>query len=234
MLLQKFFPGRFPPPLRCGLYAMAAEDIGYRGALRPTSLARTASRLRWLSVKRSRRSPICSRRTRFFFDQVINSPLLVLVQPTCDAGEGEREWRENRRYLRILPSDKSFRISPMPSTHSSFRTIRDLRDLADSELKFVPVSIQQLARTVTEVDSCEKCYPEADISFDWIRRAFVDAKDYIDYILPAHGLCPECGSEIHERRWCTRKEFDFGLFFAPVCASASSFHSTYGRSPQRE
>jgi len=211
---------------------MAAEDIGYRGALRPTSLARTASRLRWLSVKRSRRSPFS--KDTVFFDQVINSPLLVLVQPTCDAGEGEREWRENRRYLRILPSDESFRNSPVPSTHSSFRTIRDLRDLADSELKFVLVSIQQLARTVTEVDSCEKCYPEADISFDWIRRAFVDAKDYIDYILPAHGLCPECGSEIHERRWCTRKEFDFGLFFAPVCASASSFHSTYGRSPQRE
>ena len=26
-----------------------------------------------------------------FFDWVINSPLLVLVQPTCDAGKGERE-----------------------------------------------------------------------------------------------------------------------------------------------
>jgi len=50
----------------------------------------------------------------------------------------------------------------------------DLRDLEDSELRFVPVSIQQLARAVTQVESCEKCYPEAEIPFDWILRAFVD------------------------------------------------------------
>jgi len=78
----------------------------------------------------------------------------------------------------------------------------DLRDLEDSELRFVPVSIQQLARAVTQVESCEKCYPEAEIPFDWILRAFVDANDYVDYILPAPGICPKCRSEIQEKRWC--------------------------------
>jgi hypothetical protein len=75
----------------------------------------------------------------------------------------------------------------------------DLRDLQDSELKFVPVSIQQLARAVTQVESCEKCNPDAEIPFDWILRAFADAKDYVDYILPAPGLCPKCRAEIHEK-----------------------------------
>jgi hypothetical protein len=48
----------------------------------------------------------------------------------------------------------------------------DLHDLEDLELKFVPVSIQQLARAVTQVESCEKCKSEAEIPFDWILRAF--------------------------------------------------------------
>ena len=75
----------------------------------------------------------------------------------------------------------------------------DLRDLADTELKFVPVSIQQLARAVTQMESCEKCNPDAEIPFDWILRAMADAKDYVDYILPAPGLCPKCRAEIHEK-----------------------------------
>jgi len=75
----------------------------------------------------------------------------------------------------------------------------DLRDLEDTELKLVPVSLQQLARAVTQVESCEKCNSEAEIPFDWILRAFADAKDYVDYILPAPGLCPRCRAEIHEK-----------------------------------
>jgi len=75
----------------------------------------------------------------------------------------------------------------------------DHRDLEDSELNFVPVSIQQLARAVTQVMSCEKCNPEAEIPFDWVLRAFADAKDYVDYILPAPGLCPKCKSDTHEK-----------------------------------
>jgi len=55
----------------------------------------------------------------------------------------------------------------------------DLRDMDDTELKFVPVSIQQLARAGTQVKSCEKCNREADIPFDWVLRAFADAKDYV-------------------------------------------------------
>ena len=38
----------------------------------------------------------------------------------------------------------------------------DLRDLENAELRFVPVSIQQLARAVTQVESCEKCNPDAE------------------------------------------------------------------------
>jgi hypothetical protein len=38
----------------------------------------------------------------------------------------------------------------------------DLRDLEDTEVKFVPVSIQQLARAVTQVESCGKCGPEGE------------------------------------------------------------------------
>jgi hypothetical protein len=75
----------------------------------------------------------------------------------------------------------------------------DLRDLNDTELKYVPVSIQQLARAVTQVESYEKCNPDAEIPFYGILRAFADAKDYIDYILPAPGLCPKCRAEIHEK-----------------------------------
>jgi hypothetical protein len=75
----------------------------------------------------------------------------------------------------------------------------DLRDLDDTELKFVPVSIQQLARAVTQVESCEKCNPEAEIPFDWVIRAIADAKEYVDYILPAPGICPKCRAEIHEK-----------------------------------
>jgi hypothetical protein len=44
----------------------------------------------------------------------------------------------------------------------------DLRVLEDTELKFVPVSIHQLARAVTQVESCEKCNPDAEIPFDWV------------------------------------------------------------------
>jgi hypothetical protein len=75
----------------------------------------------------------------------------------------------------------------------------DFRDLQDTEMKYVPVSIQQLARAVTQVDSCEKCNPEAEIPFDWVLRAIADAKDYFDYILPAPGLCPKCRAEIYEK-----------------------------------
>jgi hypothetical protein len=50
-----------------------------------------------------------------------------------------------------------------------------------------------------QVDSCEECNPDAEIPFDWILRAFADAKDYVDYILPAPGLCPKCRAEIHEK-----------------------------------
>ena len=38
-----------------------------------------------------------------------------------------------------------------------------------------------------------------EIPFDWVLRAFADAKDYVDYILPAPGLCPKCRAEIHEK-----------------------------------
>jgi hypothetical protein len=75
----------------------------------------------------------------------------------------------------------------------------ELRHFNDSELKFVPVSIQQLARAVTQVESCEKCNPESKIPFDWVLRALADARDYVDYILPAPGLCPKCRAEIHEK-----------------------------------
>jgi len=75
----------------------------------------------------------------------------------------------------------------------------DLRDLEDSDLKFVPVTLMQLARGVTQVESCENCNPEAGIPFDWILRAIADAKDYVDYILPAPGICPKCRAEIHEK-----------------------------------
>jgi hypothetical protein len=75
----------------------------------------------------------------------------------------------------------------------------DLCDFNDTELKFVPVSIQQLARAVTQVESSENCNPEAEIPFDWILRAFADARGYVDYILPAPGLCPKCRAEIHEK-----------------------------------
>ena len=75
----------------------------------------------------------------------------------------------------------------------------DLRDLEDLELKFVPVSLQQLARAVTQVESCETCNSEAEIPFDWILRTLADAKEYVDYILPAPGLCPRCRAEIHEK-----------------------------------
>jgi hypothetical protein len=47
----------------------------------------------------------------------------------------------------------------------------------DTELKYVPVSIQQLARAVAQLESCEKCNPEAEIPFDWVLRAFADAKE---------------------------------------------------------
>jgi len=73
----------------------------------------------------------------------------------------------------------------------------DLCDREDPELQFVPVSIQQLARA--QVESCEKCNPEAKIPFDWVIRACADAKDYVDYVLPAPGLCPKCGARIHEK-----------------------------------
>lgn len=74
----------------------------------------------------------------------------------------------------------------------------DLRDLNDPELKVVPVTIMQLASAVTQVESCEKRNPEAEIPFHWILRALDDAKDYVEYILPAPGLCPNCRAEIHE------------------------------------
>ena len=68
----------------------------------------------------------------------------------------------------------------------------DLRDLNDTELKYVPVSIQQLTRAVTQVESCEKCNPDAEIPFDWVLRAFANAREYVDYILPTPGLCHFC------------------------------------------
>jgi hypothetical protein len=40
------------------------------------------------------------------FDEVINGPLLMLVQPASDASNDEREWRENRGHLHILTSVK--------------------------------------------------------------------------------------------------------------------------------
>jgi hypothetical protein len=72
-------------------------------------------------------------------------------------------------------------------------------DLHDPELKFVPVTIMQLARAVSQVESCEKCNPDAKIPFDWVLRAFSNALDYVDYILPAPGVCPKCRAEIHEK-----------------------------------
>jgi hypothetical protein len=75
----------------------------------------------------------------------------------------------------------------------------DIRDLENPELKFVPVTIMQLARAVTQVESCEKCNSEAQIPFHWILRTLTNAQDYVDYILPAPGLCPKCRAEIHEK-----------------------------------
>jgi len=110
------------------------------------------------------------------------------------------QW-ESRLLLRSLPGVPGRCKAATVDDDSRLEPINDddLRDLEDSELKFVPVSIQQLARAVTQVESCEKCNSGAEIPFDWILRAFVDAKDYVDYILPAHGLCPKCRSEIHEK-----------------------------------
>ena len=72
-------------------------------------------------------------------------------------------------------------------------------DLHDADLKFVPVTIMQLARAVAQVESCEKRNPDAEFPFDWVLRAFVDSRDYVDYILPAPGVCPKCRAEIHEK-----------------------------------
>jgi len=52
----------------------------------------------------------------------------------------------------------------------------DFRDLENPELQFVPVSIQQLARAVTQVESCEKCNPEVEIPFDWVLRESAKAQ----------------------------------------------------------
>jgi hypothetical protein len=49
------------------------------------------------------------------------------------------------------------------------------------------------------IDSCEACNPDAEIPFDWILRSLADAKDYVDYILPAPGLCPKWRADIHEK-----------------------------------
>ena len=35
------------------------------------------------------------------------------------------------------------------------------------------------------MESCDECNPEAEIPFDWVLRAFADARDYVDYILQA-------------------------------------------------
>ena len=72
-------------------------------------------------------------------------------------------------------------------------------DIHDPDLKFVPVTIMQLARAVAQVESCEKCNPDAEIPFDWVVRAFVNSQDYVDCILPAPGLCPKCRADIHEK-----------------------------------
>src|SRR6516162_2529869 len=38
-----------------------------------------------------------------FFDDVINRPLLIFVQPTCDASNDDGKWSENRGHSGILP-----------------------------------------------------------------------------------------------------------------------------------
>ena len=72
-------------------------------------------------------------------------------------------------------------------------------DIRDPELKFVPVTIMQLARAASQVESCEKCNPDAEIPFDWVLRSLTNAQEYVDYILPAPGICPNCRAEIHEK-----------------------------------
>jgi len=75
----------------------------------------------------------------------------------------------------------------------------DLRDLQDPDLQFVPLTIVQLARAMTQVDSCEKCNPEAEIPFAWVLFLYSNVKNYAEYILPAPGRCPRCQSDIHEK-----------------------------------
>ena len=75
----------------------------------------------------------------------------------------------------------------------------ELHDLGNSERTFVPVTLMQLARAVSQVESCEHCSPEAQIPFHWILRRLTGAQDYADYILPAPGRCPNCRSDIHEK-----------------------------------
>ena len=53
-------------------------------------------------------------------DKIINGPLLMLVQPACDAGNDDRERCENRESYH----QKRAREFSMLSIRSSFRTIR--------------------------------------------------------------------------------------------------------------
>src|SRR6516162_6309502 len=38
-----------------------------------------------------------------FFEEVIQRPLLIFVQPTCDASNDDGKWSENRGHSGILP-----------------------------------------------------------------------------------------------------------------------------------
>jgi hypothetical protein len=43
------------------------------------------------------------------------------------------------------------------------------------------------------------CDLSSRLPFDWVLRAIANAKKYVDYVLPAPGLCPKCKSDIHEK-----------------------------------
>jgi len=98
----------------------------------------------------------------------------------------------------------------------------NLRDLEDSELKFVPISIQQLA-----CDSGGKLREVQRRSRRPVRlviRALPDAKDYVDYIL---GSVQIVDLRSTRRRWCSRsatpmRQTGFDIYSANVQAGMKS------------
>jgi len=70
--------------------------------------------------------------------------------------------------------------------------------LEDTE--FVLLDVEDVNIALKVVVACEACYPEAEISFDWIIDQITNRDPLVtEYLMPAAACCPACGSEVHEK-----------------------------------